>query len=81
MRISKTATAATGKLDTLRVTGQAREGDVKTETHIKCTNSDAITVFPINPVAAYYISGVVNGISVDFVLDTGAAVCLLRKDV
>lgn len=81
MRISETATTATGKLDTLRAMGQAREGDAKTETHIECNNSDAITVFPVNPAAAYYISGVVDGISVDFVLDTGAAVCLLRKDV
>ena len=80
MCISETATTATGKLDTLRATGQAREGDVTTETHTHLDDSD-ITVFPVNPAAAYYISGDVGGISINFVLDTGAAVCLLRKDV
>ena len=79
MRRSSETAAATGKLETLRATGQAREGDTTSGTHVEL-NTD-ITVFPVNPAAVYYISGIVGGISVDFVLDTGAAVCLLRKDV
>ena len=34
----------------------------------------------VNPASAYHIVGTINGISIKFMLDTGAAVSLINED-
>ena len=47
-----------------------------------CNMAQTLTnISPVAPVGGYKPSGTVNGVQMLFLLDTGAAVTLLRKDV
>ena len=43
--------------------------------------AENIGIFPVNPTPAYKIQGQIHGHAVECVLDTGAAVTLLRKEL
>ena len=60
-----------GKLLTLRANGQAQEGEI---------GEASIPILHVNPTSAYSLSGMVFHHPTSFILDTGAAVTLLRKD-
>ena len=62
----------------LRNLGQACKGDTSM-THVHTDSS--ISVFSVYPAAVYCMSWVVGRVLIDFLLDTWAADCLLRKDV
>ena len=64
------AEAEAGKLDTLYAKDQAYEGMVHVEQS-----------FAVNTAMSKFIVVIVKGSSVEFMLDTGAAVSLVRKDV
>ena len=66
-------TRATGKLTTLNTPGQVFEGEVGM--------ADSIGICPVNPIPAYKIQGQIRNQAADFVLDTGAAVTLVRKEL
>ena len=57
---------------------QATEGD-----QLQFQNQGRFTtsLLAVNPVCAYHVVGSIRGVDVCFILDTGAAVSLLRKDV
>ena len=64
----------TGKLETFHAVGQAWKGN--------CDAANNITdLLAVNPHDAYYIKGLINSYPVHFMLDTGAAVCLLDTSV
>ena len=65
-----------GKLDTLGAKGQATEGDP-----IKAPDKTVIGIYPVNAVPAYSVRGRVYDRDTTFILDTGAAVSLLRGNV
>ena len=65
------ASTATGKLETPGTADQVSGGDFKVQT--------GISVSPLG--GGYKLCGVMGGVSVSMLLDTGAAVTLLRKDV
>ena len=44
-------------------------------------SSDNTHIFQVNPTRGYRISGKVNGVSASFLVDTGAAVTLIRDDI
>ena len=66
------------ELDTLSAVERATEGD-----HLQCQNQGRFTtsLLAVNPVCAYHVIGSIYGVDVCFMLDTGAAVSLLRKNV
>ena len=67
-----------GKVDAFSAAEQATEGDSKIlQNQGQCTAS----LLAVNPVCAYHVVGSIYGVEVCFMLDTGAAVSLLRKDV
>ena len=66
---------ATGKLATLGETSQSYEGDDN-----KAQSCITISLTS-SPAATYKLHCEVNGVSAPFIIDTGAAVSLLRKDV
>jgi len=43
-------------------------------------NNDTINLLAVNPAKAYHVIGVVSGVEVRFMLDTGASVSLLSRD-
>ena len=57
---------------------RATEGD-----QLQFQNQGRFTtsLLAVNPVCAYHVVGSIRGVDVCFMLDTGAAVSLLRKDV
>lgn len=57
---------------------QATEGNLEV---IHNDGQSTVNLLAVNPVSAYYIMGNVNGVSVHFMLDTGAAVSLMQKAV
>ena len=59
------------KLLPLRANGQAQEGEI---------GEASIPILHVNPTSAYSLSGMVFHHPTSFILDTGAAVTLLRKD-
>ncbi len=61
---------------TLHAKGRACEGVVK-----KAQRDATLSLLAVNPTAAYHAVGQVSGTRVCFMLDTGAAVSLIRKDV
>lgn len=65
--------AGPGKRLTLGATSRASEGNIKTQ--------KTLSISPLNPATAFRVVGNINGSSVSFLLDTGAAVTLMRKDV
>jgi len=85
-----------GKLVALSAKGQAREGSlsvthketdtansdncVNIEQSIVCTN-DFINLLAVNPAQAYHVIGIVSGVRVSFMLDTGASVSLLSESM
>ena len=77
-----------GKLAALDATGQAEEGyDIVTHdnellcdfTHVS-TDINELMLLAVNPASAYHVVGSINGISIKFMLDTGAAVSLINED-
>ena len=64
---------AGGKLVTLGAKDLVSEGDPR--------QASNISILPVNPVPAYNVKGYVNNLSIQIVLDTGAAVTLLKKDI
>ena len=67
-----------GTLDALSAAEQVTEGDSKMfQNQGQCTAS----LLAVNPVCAYHVVGLIYGVQVCFMLDTGAAISLLRKDV
>ena len=65
---------AAGKLETLGAKGRACEGSPRKA-------QGDIQLLAVNPTSTFQLSGSINGFSVSFMPDTGAAVTLLRKDV
>jgi len=59
--------------------GQADKG-LGSVTHVN-NFDNTILLWAIDPANAYYVTGVVNNVSVKFMIDTGAAVSLIKKDV
>ena len=66
--------AKPGKLPTLGAVSRTHEGN-DNEAH------ETINILPLTTTAAFRISGQVLGSTVSFLLDTGAALTLVRKDV
>ena len=64
---------AAGKLVTLGAKDLVSEGDPR--------QASNISILPVNPVPAYNVKVYVNNLSIQIVLDTGAAVTLLKKDI
>ena len=73
-RLSVSEKSVEGKLDTLGAKSWAREGETKAHQEIEIATL-------CTPVATHKVRGEVEGKPVSFVLDTGAAVTLLRKDI
>lgn len=71
--MSSSKAKATGKLATLGTFGQVSEGELN--------KANDIGIFPVNPVPAHKVNGLIDNYSTQFVLDTGAAVTFLRKDL
>ena len=67
---------AAGKLETLAAKGRASEGEPR-----KAYKNFPIRISPVNPAPSYDILGEVNSQSIKFIVDTGAAVTLLRGDL
>ena len=44
------------------------------------TNVNELMLLTVNPASAYHVVGSINGISIKFMLDTGAAVSLINED-
>ena len=61
------------------MSGQADEG-LDSVTHLE-NFEHTILLRAIDPANAYHVTGVVNNVSVRFMIDTGAAVSLIRKDI
>ena len=68
--------------------GQAEEGyDIVTHdnellcdcTHVS-TNVNKSMLLAVNPASAYHVVGSIDGMSIKFMLDTGAAVSLINED-
>ena len=70
------AEADTGKLDTLYAKDQAYEGK-ETMVHVE----KRLYSLAVNPAISKFIVVLVRGSPVQFMLDTGAAVSLVRRDV
>jgi len=47
----------------------------------RMSNNETVKLLSVNPVGAYHVDGLVSGINVSFMLDTGASVSLLRANV
>ena len=46
-----------------------------------CNNGARVDLLAVNPASAYHVLGLVNGVSMCFMLDTGASVSLVRDDI
>ena len=79
-----------GKLAALDVTGQAEEAGYNTVTHENkplcdfththvLTNFNESMLLAVNPASAYHVVGSIKGISIKFMLDTGASVSLINE--
>ena len=68
--------AETGKLDPSSATDPPPEGRSQAVQNIQ----DVILTSPISPTRGFRLSGSVNGTEVSLLLDTGAAITLLRQD-
>ena len=65
-----------GKLESLGDKSQSYEGQSS-----KALNKDRVVgISPLTPSRGYKVEGTVNGVPIVFLLDTGAAVTLFRKD-
>lgn len=58
---------ATGKLESLHAVGQAWKGETTMA-------SNVIDLLTVTPTTAYHIKGIVNLYTINFMIDTGAAV-------
>ena len=67
---------STRKLDTSGTADQVLDGEP-----LMVQSTSHINVSPVTPVEGYRLPGKVGGIAVSFLLDTGAAVTLLRNDI
>ena len=72
-RVCHALQPAAGKLGTLGAKGRACEGNPQEA-------QDDVQLLAVNPTSTYQVTGTINGFSVSFMPDTGAAVTLLRKD-
>jgi len=78
-----------GKLAALTARGPAGEGSQETHTHvINCipaaddyTLDDQIVLQAVDPAQAYHAAGYINGVAINFMVDTGASVSLLHADI
>ena len=67
----------TGKLDTLSTKSQASEGEPN-----KARDNGPMLVSPVTPTGGgYYFDCTINCVQVSFLVDTGAAVTLIRRDL
>ena len=71
-----------GKLAALDATDQAEEGyDIVThDNELLCDFMHVSMLLAVNPASAYHVVGSINGMSIKFTLDTGAAVSLINED-
>ena len=72
-----------GKLLTPDAESRASEGNV-IKTHnpvVNETHNPVVNVYPVDPASSFRVDGKINGRPVSFLLDTGAAVSLIRKDI
>ncbi len=67
-------TVGSGKLDTLNARSQAFEGEPNK------AHTNKVVVSPISPAGGFHLDCTVNGVPTSFLLDTGAAVTLMRRD-
>ena len=78
---------ATGKLAALTATGPAGEGLQETQKQNcipavdDCTLSDEIILRAVDPAQAYHVAGYINGVAINFMVDTGTSVSLLHADI
>ena len=78
-----------GKLAALTAKGPAGEGLQETHTNTinctpladSCVDNDDIMLRAIDPAQAYHDAGYINGVAVNFMVDTGASVSLLHADI
>ena len=82
---------APGKLAALTARGPAGEGlqETQKQTHVfNCmpavdnhTLDDEIVLRAVDPAQAYHVAGYINGVAINFMVDTGASVSLLHADI
>ena len=82
---------APGKLAALTARGPAGEGlqETQKQTHVfNCmpavdnhTLNDEIVLRAVDPAQAYHVAGYINGVAINFMVDTGASVSLLHADI
>ena len=70
-------TQATGKLNTLCTAGQVHEGSSK----MAFTSNNAVPLHSVSPSPGLRLTVCINGASIPFIVDSGAAYSLLRSDV
>ena len=78
-----------GKLAALPARGPTGEGSQETHTNIinctpiadDCTDNDEIVLRTVDPVQVYHVAGYINGVAINFMVDTGASVSLLHANI
>jgi len=79
-----------GKLETLSTMGQVSEGDTKLQTHLNTNvtlnhnhafDNNVIKLSAVNPAHSYFVVGETPKGRIQFMIDTGAAVSLVRRDI
>ena len=69
--------------------GPAGEGSQETHTNIincipiadDCTDNDEIVLRAVDPAHVYHVAGYINGVAINFMVDTWASVSLLHADI
>ncbi|KAL5505636.1 hypothetical protein EMCRGX_G007100 [Ephydatia muelleri] len=69
-----------GKRLALIATSQAMEGQLQTVAHEQILEQPPFFLYSVTPTPAYHVDGYVNNVPASMVIDTGAAVTLLRKE-
>ena len=57
------------------------EGQLQTVAHEQILEQPPFFLYSVTPTPAYHVDGYVNNVPASMVIDTGAAVTLLRKDL
>ena len=66
-----------GKRETLRTMSQASEGEQKARNQDSTTAVPTVPTFSVSLQSDYVIQGLVNGVAIDVLVDTGAAITVL----